>query len=41
MTVVTSRVADMRRCQSESYHRIELEPGVDCWTILNEKPKAE
>lgn len=24
----------MRRCQAESYHRIELEPGVDCWTMF-------
>ena len=24
----------IRRCQAESYHRIEVEPGVDCWTIF-------
>jgi hypothetical protein len=23
-----------RRCTAESYHRIELEPGVECWTIF-------
>lgn len=24
----------MRRCHAQSYHRIEVEPGVDCWTIF-------
>lgn len=24
----------IRRCKAESYHRIELDPGVDCWTIF-------
>lgn len=24
----------MRRCHAQSYHRIEIEPGVDCWTIF-------
>jgi len=24
----------IRRCPAESYHRIEIEPGVDCWTIF-------
>ena len=24
----------MRRCRAESYHRVEIEPGVDCWTIF-------
>lgn len=24
----------MRRCHAVSYHRIEVEPGVDCWTIF-------
>lgn len=23
-----------RVCRANSYHRIELEPGVDCWTIF-------
>ena len=24
----------IRRCTAETYHRIELEPDVDCWTIF-------
>ena len=24
----------IRRCHAESYHRIEVEPGVDCWTMF-------
>lgn len=24
----------VRRCHAESYHRIEVEPGVECWTIF-------
>jgi len=23
-----------RICKAESYHRIEIEPGVDCWTLF-------
>ena len=24
----------IRRCHAESYHRIEVEPGVECWTVF-------
>jgi hypothetical protein len=27
-------VGHIRRCRAESYHRIELDPSVDCWTIF-------
>lgn len=28
-----------RTCKAESYHRIELEPGVDCWTLFMPGPQ--
>lgn len=28
-----------RICKAESYHRIELEPGVDCWTLFIPGPQ--
>ena len=28
-----------RTCKADSYHRIELEPGVDCWTIFMPGPQ--
>lgn len=28
-----------RTCSANSYHRIELEPGVDCWTIFMPGPQ--
>lgn len=28
-----------RICGSESYHRIEVEPGVDCWTLFMPGPQ--
>lgn len=27
-------VGHMRYCRAESYHRIELDPNTDCWTIF-------
>ena len=33
-TKVWRGVGHMRRCRPESFHRIEVEPGVDCWTIF-------
>jgi hypothetical protein len=24
----------IRRCKAERYHRIEIEPGIDCWTMF-------
>lgn len=33
-TKVWRGAGHMRRCHAESYHRIEVEPGVDCWTIF-------
>ena len=28
-----------RICKATSYHRVELEPGVDCWTLFMPGPK--
>lgn len=28
-----------RTCSANSYHRIELEPGVDCWTLFMPGPQ--
>lgn len=28
-----------RICGAESYHRVELEPGVDCWTLFMPGPQ--
>jgi len=28
-----------RICRDESYHRIEVEPGVDCWTLFMPGPQ--
>jgi hypothetical protein len=28
-----------RVCKAESYHRIELEPGIDCWTLFMPGPQ--
>lgn len=28
-----------RICRAESYHRIELEPGIDCWTLFIAGPQ--
>ncbi len=28
-----------RKCSAEQYHRIEVEPGVDCWTIFMVGPQ--
>lgn len=28
-----------RICNAESYHRIEVEPGVDCWTLFMPGPQ--
>jgi len=28
-----------RTCNANSYHRIELEPGVDCWTLFMPGPQ--
>lgn len=28
-----------RVCKSTSYHRIEIEPGVDCWTLFMPGPQ--
>ena len=28
-----------RVCKAESYHRIEVEPGVDCWTLFMPGPQ--
>jgi hypothetical protein len=29
----------VRICKAKSYHRIEIEPGVDCWTIFMPGPQ--
>lgn len=31
-------VGHFRTCSAESYHRIELEPGVECWTLFMPGP---
>jgi hypothetical protein len=28
-----------RMCKAESYHRIELDPGVECWTLFMPGPQ--
>lgn len=33
-TKIWRGVGHMRRCHAESYHRVDVEPGVDCWTIF-------
>jgi len=30
-----------RTCNAQSYHRIELEPGVDCWTLFMPGPQTQ
>ena len=32
-------VGHFRTCKAESYHRIELEPGIDCWTLFMPGPQ--
>jgi hypothetical protein len=38
-TKVWRGAGHFRTCKAESYHRIELETGVDCWTLFMPGPQ--